>query len=179
MKVAARVFLILFGLVLAAAGLFALAAAINLVPGVGTSLPLLPGELTLPIAGAAALLVGLIFLVAGLRPAPKPPDTVLQYTELGEVRINIQAIENMVMRVIQQNSGIKESSRRVMQSPEGLVVSVRVKVMPDLELPALTAELQQKVRDYIENITGIKVTAVRVLVDNIVTDLAAQRKIQK
>lgn len=179
MKVAVRLFLILAGLILLASGLFLIAAALDLVPGVGTSLSWLSGQLSLPLAGGALILVALVLLVFGLHRRARPADTVLQNSELGEVRITITAIENMVLRVTQQGSGIKESSRRVTQSPQGLMIETRIKVMPDLELPELSSELQQKIREYIERITGIKVAAVKVLVENIVTDLAIQRKIQK
>ncbi len=179
MRVAVRLFLVLAGLILLVAGLFLFAAALDLVPGVGTSPDWLPERLPLPMAGAVVLLIALVLLVSGLHRGARPADTVLRHGELGEVRIAIAAIENMVLRVTQQCSGIKESDRRVSQSPQGLSIETRIKVMPDLELPELSSALQEKIREYVERITGIKVATVRVVVENIVTDLAVQRKIQK
>ena len=48
--------------------------------------------------------------------------------------------------------------------------------MPDLNLPSLASDLQQSIGDYVEKITGIKVAAVKVLVENIVSDIAVQKK---
>lgn len=175
MKLALRLFLVFLGLALLGCGLFLIAIGLNMLPGIWTNIFWLSGNMAVFI-GAGLVVVALLLLVLGLRPSPKPAETVLQHNELGEIRIALVALESMVLRVTQQHSGIKESKRRVIQTQDGLVAFLRVKVMPDLELPALVGELQQKIKKYIEEITGIRVVEVKVLVENIVTDLIAQKK---
>ena len=175
MKVALRLILVLIGLALLGCGLLLMAVGLNMLPEIWTNIFWLSENMAVFI-GAGLAVLALLLLVFGLRPSPKPVETVLQRNELGEIRIALVALENMVLRVTQQHNGIKESKRRVVQTPDGLVAFLRVKVMPDLELPALISELQRKIKKYIEEITGIGVVGVKVLVENVVTDLIAQRK---
>ncbi len=181
MSSAARLFLVLLGLLLAAAGLLALALVFGLVqePGLRTSLFALAGDPVAAVVGGGLLLVAVILLSLGLRSTGKPvPDSVLQTSALGEIRITIVAMENMVLRVVQQIQGVKDGGRRVYPTPEGLVVQVKIKVMPDLELPGLVSELQEKVKGYLEQITGLVVHEVRVLVENIILDQVPSKKIR-
>lgn len=180
MSVAVRFFLVLLGLLMIAAGVLCLALGFDLVPepGLGTSLMALSGDLAAAAVGGGLLLGGLVLLVLGLRSTKKPvPESVLQTSEHGEVRIAIIAIENMVLRVVQQTQGIKDGGRRVYSSPEGLVVHIKIRVMPDLELPGLISELQPKVKAYLEEVTGIVVHEVKVLVENIILDQVPAKKI--
>jgi hypothetical protein len=180
MSVAVRLLLVLLGLLMIAAGVLGLALGFDLVPepGLGTSFMALTGDPVAVAVGGGLLLIGLILLALGLRSTRKPvPETVLQTSEHGEVRIAIIAIENMVLRVVQQTQGIKDGGRRVYNSPEGLVVQIKIKVMPDLELPGLIAELQEKVKGYLEQVTGIVVQEVKVLVENIILDQVPAKKI--
>ncbi len=180
MSVGVRLFLVLLGLLMIAAGLLCLAIGFDLVPepGLGTSLMALSGDPVVAAVGGGLLLVGLILLALGLRSNKKSvPESILQTSELGEIRIAIIAIENMVLRVVQQTQGVKDGGRRVYSSPEGLVVQIKIKVMPDLELPGLISELQEKVKGYLEQVTGIMVHEVKVLVENIILDQVPAKKI--
>ena len=94
----------------------------------------------------------------------------MQAGEFGEVNITLAALENMVLRVVQQMRQVRDSSRRVEYTPHGLVVYLKVKVLPDQKLPGLTAELQNNVKNYLEEIAGIAVSEVKVKVENIILD---------
>ncbi len=181
MKSAARLVLVLLGLLQVGAGLFSLALGFDMVPAdlyLGPSLSALAGVPVVAALGGGLLLVGLILLAMGLGSPPKEktPDNVLQVSEFGEIRIAIVAIENMVLRVVQQTQGIKDNGQRAVNTEDGLVVQVRIKVMPDLEMPALIGELQERTKKYIEDITGIMVQEVKVMVENIILDQAPAKK---
>ncbi|MBS3943112.1 MAG: alkaline shock response membrane anchor protein AmaP [Dethiobacter sp.] len=181
MNIGARLFMILLGLIAAAAGLLGLAIAFELLalPGWGISLSNnLEGSPLALAAGAGLLIAAFLLLVSGLRAGRKPaPDTVLQTSALGEIRIAILAMENMVLRVVQQTQGVRDGGRFVYQSNDGLVVKIKIKVMPDLELPGLVAALQLKVKEYLEQITGFVVHEVKVVVENIILDQAPAKKL--
>jgi len=174
-----RLIAVLLGLILLGVGIFIIAASSDLVSVLGARLRLGAGQAypIIGLAGGVNIVTSLFLLVAiGFRPSQRPAETILQYSELGEVRISIAAIESMVLRVTQQHNVIKESSRKVIKTPRGLVVYLRVKVLPDLNLPSLASKLQQDINSYIEEVTGIKVAEVKVLVENIVSDLTVQKK---
>jgi uncharacterized alkaline shock family protein YloU len=77
---------------------------------------------------------------------------------------------------VQQTQGIKDVSRQVSFTPDGLVVRVKIRVMPDVPLPGLINELQSKTKEYLEEITGIVVHEVKVMVENIIVDQAVSKK---
>ena len=157
--------------------MYALALGLNLAPGYGTNLVEILDRPVLAAAGAGLILVAVLLLSLGMRSSkPVLPDTVLQTSEYGEIRIAIVAIENMVLRVVQQTQGVKDNGRRVSYSPDGLIIQVKIKVMPDLELPELVNGLQVRVKNYVEEITGIIVHEVRVLVENIILDQVPLKK---
>lgn len=175
MKVVARLILVLIGLFLIGVGLYFLAVSVNLAGGlVGVTLLELLGMPLFVALGAVIVAAGLVLISIGPRPArERKIETVLQTSEYGEIRIAITAIENMVLRVVQQAQGVKDVSRKVTYTSQGLVIFVHIRVMPDLKLPDLAGELQAKVKDYVEEITGFMVHEVKVTVENIIMDQVA------
>ncbi len=176
-----RLAAVLLGIALLAEGIFIIAISPQLLPLLWTSFKLGAAE-AYPAAlaiGGIDIAVSLYLLLAiGFRSSRKPAETVMQYSELGEVRISIAAIENMVLRVTQRQEAVKESSRKVVNTPQGLLIYLKAKVLPDLNVPDLASELQQSIKNYLEEITGIKVAEVKVLVENIVSEYtpAVQKK---
>lgn len=178
MNTFARIILVFISLLLIGASLFLLAAHYDLVPGMALS-SWMPGWVTETILLAAVgvlLLLALIFLILGLKPKKKPGNAVVKGSEFGEVMISINAVENMVLRVVQQTRGIKDVSRKINFTPDGLIVRIVINVMPDIALPELIKELQSKTKEYLEEITGVTVNEVKVLVENVNMDQAASKK---
>ena len=176
MKTVAKVILIFFGLLFIGGALLLMAIYLNLIPGLAIVLPAWAAGNVLLAIGSVLLLIALIFLSFGLRSSKKIGNAVLKGSEYGEVLISITALENMVLRVVQQTQGIKDVSRQVSFTPDGLVVKVRIRVMPDVPLPGLINELQSKTKEYLEEITGIVVHEVKVMVENIIVDQAVSKK---
>ena len=171
MKAFARFIAVLLGLVFIGGALFLLAINFNLFPGLMIDLPAWVDETVLLAAGSVLLLLALILLALGLRSKrSKESSAVLKGSEFGEVLISINALENMVLRVVQKTQGIKDVSRQVSYTPEGLVVKVIIRVMPDITMPDLIKDLQSKIKEYLEDISGIIVQEVKVVVENIVLD---------
>jgi hypothetical protein len=176
MKAVIRIILVFLGLVFIGSALFLAAVNYNLLPGLPVYLPAWATETIILATGSVLLLLALIFLALGLRSKKKIGNAVLKGSEFGEVMISITAIENMVLRVVQQTQGIKDVNRNVRYTPDGLVVKMRIRVMPDVSLPGLINELQSKTKEYLEEITGIVVHEVKVMVENIITDQPAGTK---
>lgn len=173
MKAAARVLMVFLGLLFIGGALFLLAFNYRLVPGLALQVPSWANETYLLAAGAIFLLMALILLAFGLRPTQKKERFVAKSNEFGEVQVSIATLENMVLRVVQRTQGIKDVSRKVTYAEDGLTVRIHIRVMPDEPLPGLTADLQAKTKEYLEELTGILVHEVKVVVDNIITDQAS------
>jgi uncharacterized alkaline shock family protein YloU len=171
MRTVARVIAVFLGLLFIGGALFLLAINYNLFPGLGVIVPDWADEVVLLATGSVLLLLALILLALGLRKkGSRESNAVLKGSEYGEVLISINALENMVLRVVQQTQGIKDVSRQVNYTPEGLVVKVKIRVMPDLPMPDLIKDLQAKTKEYLEDISGIVVHEVKVVVENIIVD---------
>ncbi len=176
MKMLARVIMVFVALILIGAALFLLAVKYNLVPGLALYLPGWAGEEVVLGFVAALVLIALILLILGFRKSKGPGNAVLKGSEYGEVAISIPAIENIVLRVIQQIQGLKDVSRQVSFTQDGLIIAVKIRVLPDVAMPELTSELQSKIKEYVEEITGITVHEVKVMVENIVTEQTPSKK---
>lgn len=116
---------------------------------------------------AALFLLGALRLLFGGLSRPQETRALVQSTPLGEVRVTLQALENLVERTAHQFRGIQEVKPRLQSTPAGVLVAVRVTVVPEVKLPALTGELQEKIAHTVEEMAGIQVLEVRVLVENI------------
>lgn len=171
MKAGSRFLMVLIGLLLIVAGGVILAALMGWGGATGDRLLAAFETNTLVFLAAGLLLFGIIFLLLGLKSSrSKPPENVLQLNELGEIRLAIGAMENMVLRVVQQTQGVKDVNRRVTHTTQGLVVFIRIRIAPDLRVPDLVGELQAKVKSYLEEVTGFLVHEVKVTVENIIVD---------
>lgn len=92
--------------------------------------------------------------------------SIISFSEIGEIRVSFKAIENMVLSASRKVKGIREVNTRIDSVEQGLVIYMRVKVIPDLPIPGLVNELQTVVRDYVQEISGSNVAEVKVLVEN-------------
>ncbi|GAB6182112.1 hypothetical protein JCM14036_34310 [Desulfotomaculum defluvii] len=86
---------------------------------------------------------------------------------LGQVRISIMTIENLVKKAVYQIHGVKEVRPRVVQTSRGMGLHIRAIVAPDISIPEVSREIQQRVQEYILQTTGITVNDIKVIVDNI------------
>ena len=170
MKFIRRALLAVVGLLLTGTGIFLLLAPFHPIGEIGYNLMRHYDEKILLLAGGALALIGLIPLLLGIFSPGKRPETVLQRGDLGEVNITLNALENMVLRVVQRTKGVRGSRRRVLATPQGLTVTLGIRAAADENLPALTEELQKKIKEYLEGVTGIAVAEVRVKVEDIIID---------
>ena len=97
--------------------------------------------------------------------------SIISFSEIGEIRVSFKAIENMVLSASRKVKGIREVNTRIDSVEQGLVIYMRVKVIPDLPIPGLVNELQTVVRDYVQEISGSNVAEVKVLVENIAQEI--------
>ncbi|GAW94166.1 alkaline shock response membrane anchor protein AmaP [Calderihabitans maritimus] len=118
-------------------------------------------------------LIGLWLLLVTLR---RPPvlQAVARSTALGEVRITLLALQSMVKKAAGKVNGVKEIKPRLKFTPEGVAVFLQVMIVPEIDIPETAAELQEKVRDYLERYAGIRVVEIRVLVENLAEEIRAR-----
>ena len=118
-----------------------------------------------------ALLVIIGFRLAYSCIKRKPsPKAVVHELKLGQVHITLPAIEGFVQKVAHQIDGIKEVKSQIIPTSAGIEIVLKIIVTPDINIPQVSEKIQQNVRDYILEVTGITTQNVKVMVENISTN---------
>jgi uncharacterized alkaline shock family protein YloU len=116
------------------------------------------------ILGAGLRLLGRIF--------PERAERVLvNETEFGEVRVAVQAVEQGVLRVLQQMLGVRSADVRVVLTAQGADVRLKLAVTGDLTVPDLSTRVQQSVEKYVRETIGVKVNSVSVEIAAVSADV--------
>ncbi len=118
------------------------------------------------IVSALLLLVGLNLLFVNFHRRPGLPS-VVHHTELGEIRVSITALENLVHRAARKVAGVKEIKPRIRPTGEGVMVLLEAVFLPDQNIPEISQQLQQQVKDYLQEAAGLDIIEVKVMVQNV------------
>lgn len=113
------------------------------------------------------LLISIRLLVISLRTGQGSASSIDQRTEFGDIRISMETVENLALKVAARSRGAKELKARVRVNNAGLEIELRTVVDGESSIPVLTEEIQSAIKEHIEEITGIPVAAVAVYVANI------------
>src|SRR6056297_1584313 len=97
----------------------------------------------------------------------KSTFTEIKSTELGEINISIRALKNLVEGIVHKQDKIDDIDIKLNGSSEGLEIFVAGDVKPGTVISEMTDELQQIVKSYIEDTTGVDVKEVKVLINDI------------
>lgn len=168
MKHYQRVLLGVFALLIAALALFVLLMALGWKEPLNYLQTMLVQEQGRWLAAAVAALVFLLvmkLLFDSLRPVHNAQASI-QTTALGEVNINISALENMVKKAVQPIKGLHSIKPKIKCVPEGIAVFIKVQVATEMNIPEITADMQIKIKEYLETYAGIKLLEARILVED-------------
>lgn len=84
----------------------------------------------------------------------------------GNVSITVPAINVIIMKAVKKVPGIRDIKPAVSEGPGGLVVKLHMMINPDHSVPEMCQQIQEIVRQYLEETGGLKVSEVRILVDD-------------
>lgn len=94
-------------------------------------------------------------------------QAVVREGALGQVRIALHAIESLVEKVVSGYSGVREAKARVVGVPQGVGIKIKIAVSPDTNIPVISSEIQEQVKQQVLEVTGVEVHDVLILVDKI------------
>jgi len=92
---------------------------------------------------------------------------ILTEGAMGQIRVSIQAMENLVVKVVAQVNGVREVKPRIVSVSQGVGVQIRAVVTPDINIPDTSEKIQNLVREKVFEVTGVTVNTVKVTIDNI------------
>ncbi len=119
----------------------------------------------------AALIFLMMFLLFYHSFRAKPIKfTVIHDHDLGQVNITMSALEQLILKSSNNVLGVQEVKPILKLTAEGIFLLLKVQVVPDVNIPQVTTELQQTIKDYLLQTAGTSVQNIKVQVTKISMD---------
>ena len=87
--------------------------------------------------------------------------------EDGIVRISANSIENIALSVTKRSNNVREAKAKAKFVKNGVVITLRMVVYPDTQVPTLSEMLQEKIRASVEMMTELHVGTVDINVEGV------------
>lgn len=174
-----RIILTIYTFLLTFLSLGVMLLALNLIPleYVWTGLGYLNGQWEAAVIGFLFFLVSIRLLFAGLR-SHRRKDTIVHHTEMGDVHITLDAVENLVEKAARNIRGVRSVKVQALQEGQGLRIFIKAVISPESNIPSVGAEIQEKVQEYIKNTVGIEMIDTHILVENISNDFKSRHRVE-
>lgn len=117
--------------------------------------------------------LSLTFLMSGFK-SSKDKKGVSKHTNIGEIKISLDTLESIALGTSRKLNGVRETKASLIKHEDSVAVIIRAVVMSDINIPLLSEDIQVKVKKAIEDSSGIKVSDVKVIVENIYTGYKAR-----
>ncbi len=142
-----------------------------------TSLSVIYGNWQAGLVSGVFLLVSIRLLLAGLR-SRNSGNTLIHHNELGDIHISLNAVENLVEKAARHVRGVRGVKVRASHSSGGLKLRLRAVISPESNVPSVTAEIQQRVTEYVKNTVGVELADMYLLVENISNDFKSKHRVE-
>ncbi|WP_246451977.1 alkaline shock response membrane anchor protein AmaP [Alkalicella caledoniensis] len=119
------------------------------------------------------IVLAIMYLVLNFK-GKGQPTSILIPSELGEVRISLETIDSLVHQGTKGVKGIKDLKTRIVVREGGLFIYVKAVLYGDRNIPELSQTMQGVIGDHVFKISGVNVTEVKVLIENVATDIKAR-----
>lgn len=119
-----------------------------------------PGNVVVIVVAIVWFLLALRFLF--YRTSRMDSDHVVLPGDHGSIRISFEAIRQLSNRTGKAVRGVQEFDTRVRTGQAGVWLAVRVKALPDTDLSGMSKTIQEEVKTYVEQTTGVSVERITV-----------------
>ncbi len=121
--------------------------------------------LALIISGAVAVIISALNLLVARRYASRRRAFITQPNEMGELRIAVSAIENLIQKCVEMHKEVKVTEMNVTNHRGAIDVDMRVSMNSNVSIPHAVEQLQSQIKRYLAASSGIEVHNIRVSVD--------------
>jgi hypothetical protein len=122
-----------------------------------------PSAALIATLGAALVLVlGLILLVYELRLAPQDTTIRVRDDGLGRVTVRRESVRDLIRHTTAQLPDVLQVDPQIDTGQQGLTIACRTSLTPDAHIPQVSAELQSRIKQAVEQHLGMKVANVTV-----------------
>jgi hypothetical protein len=113
--------------------------------------------------GAALVVVlGLILLVYELRLSPQDTTIRIRDDGLGRVTVRRESVRDLIRHTAAQLPDVLQVDTRIDIGQQGLTIACRTSLTPDAHIPQVSAELQSRIKQAVEQHLGMKVANITV-----------------
>jgi len=126
------------------------------------------GRWAIGLTGAVFFIASVRLLYFGFRRGGG--RAVVHENELGEVRISLDAVENLVVRVARHQRGVRDVRALAGLSDGRVRVYLRLWVGADVAVPEVGQAVQREVARQVREVMGVEVAEVRVYVVNVASE---------
>lgn len=118
------------------------------------------------IIGIVFFLISIAVLTSGLR-GKRSGKYICLDNDGGMIRISTGSIENIALAMSKRFQGVKDAKARVIFKNDTVSISVKLQVFTEVNVPALCAGIQERIKESVESSMEIKVQGVTVSVDGV------------
>lgn len=109
------------------------------------------------------VLLGLHHLNLGLRQVDAGDEKInLVNNDFGEIRITGKAVERLIRRVVEDDSEVQSAQTSLIHDHDGLMIRLELALKQGVEVPTVTAALQDRVCRYLESTIGMTVSQIHI-----------------
>lgn len=112
--------------------------------------------------GLIVLVLSIKSLLSGIMTNTERQNNIVTHMNFGDLRISDEAIEGLTQNVISKIIGIRSSNIKVDFVDGFIILRIKGQVSPDVNIPDVTVDIQNQVKETIEGYTGIPVSQVNV-----------------
>lgn len=124
-------------------------------------------QLALIIISAITIVTSIYLLIKSLQ-GKQMPSFSNRRSDIGEIRISMDTLVNLASKVASKVKGVKEQKVKVRpEEDETVTIIIKIYVDGETPIPQISDEIQLNVKENIEQIAGVLVGQVHIVVANI------------
>lgn len=93
-----------------------------------------------------------------------PKTAKVAVFDSGSILITVKAIEELVERFVHEKKEVKGLKTNVISYDDAIDINIDICVLPDVDIPEVTKDLQSGLADYVQQHTGITVRQTKIMV---------------
>lgn len=122
---------------------------------------------TLIVLGALAILgAGLMIGWYELRPRAQAQPLIIRDDAVGQVSVQIESIRRLIAYTAAQQTHVLQLQPQIQLLPQGLHIECAITLAPNAQLPLVTSELQQQLKQAVEHHIGMRVLKIHIHVQS-------------
>ena len=124
-------------------------------------------QIILGLVGALLIFLA-IYLIWQKAQTDKGNLSVVQKTSFGEIKISIESIKRLTLKVVKEMGNITETKPEVnILKSGGIDIDLHLSVKQDVNIPELSEKVQRKLKEYLLETSGIETKEIKINIDKI------------